>query len=344
MNLKQSLLIAFILSAISITAWEIYWRNQGKSPNLDDNKDLWAVERKKVETADENDVIIIGSSRALFDIQLNEWEQQTGKRPIQLATAGASPLPVFHDLVHNTHFTGTIVVGVTPPLFFSTTFPMADPWKRAQSRVTYYQERTYAQQLNHILSIPLQQSFAFISTSEENWDDNIDLKTLLGQVSIGDRGIVSRPPFFDFGNIALDRNMKMTARTANDTAFANSIIKVWGYFGKNSPPPDKDATTAFFVSDAKTFLERGGKIVLLRSPSTGGFRMGENMMMPRAEFWDPLVSQVQVPSYHFEDYEEFKTLTCPEESHLSEQGAQYFTTEFVKLLLKEGHLSNAKSI
>ncbi len=125
MYLKQSLIIAITLSVLSLVAWELYWRSQGKIPDLDDDKNLWAVQRAKVEDASENDVLLLGSSRVLFDIQLNEWEKETGVRPIQLACAGSSPLPVFHDIVQNTNFKGTVLVGVTPGLFFSTTYPEA---------------------------------------------------------------------------------------------------------------------------------------------------------------------------------------------------------------------------
>ena len=82
-------------------SWETYWRSQGNYPNLDDNKDLWAVQRAKVDKALKDDVVFIGSSRVLFDIQLNKWEQETGKRPIQLALGSASPLPVLHDIAEN---------------------------------------------------------------------------------------------------------------------------------------------------------------------------------------------------------------------------------------------------
>jgi hypothetical protein len=343
MKLKLSLIIAFTFSAISLGAWEFYWRSEGKTPNLDDNKDLWAIQRNKVNKAANTDVILTGSSRVLFDIQLNEWEKETGIRPIQLATAGATPLPIFSDIVNNTEFSGTILVGVTPPLFFSTTFPMADPWERAQSRINYFYKRTYAQRINNLISIPLQQNLALISTSEEKWNDNIDLKTLINNVKIGNRAPQGMPPFYRFDDMAFDRNVEMTERTVKDTAFANTIKRVWGFFGKTSPPPDKTSTMAFFIKDAKKFMGRGGKLILLRCPSTGGFRMGENMGMPRTEFWDKLSSSLDVPSYHFEDYDQFKNLECPEWSHLSAKDARFFTTELVKIMKTDGALSNTKT-
>jgi len=340
MKLKKSLIIALVLVITGIGAWEIYWRSQGFYPTLDDDKDLWAVQRAKVEKATDQDVLLTGSSRILFDIQLDAWERETGRRPIQLAYVGSSPLPVFHDIVENTDFKGTIVVGVTPGLFFSTTNPKANPWEWPQSRVDHYHNRTYAQRLNHKLSLPLQESFAFLS--EDQGIDGLKLKELLGKVQIGNRIPNNMPPFHEFGEIARDRNLKMKDIVVQDTAYANSIIRVWMFFGKDAPPPDKEATMAFFLKDLEKYKARGGNVILVRCPSSGGLREGEKMRLPRTEFWDDLVQKAQVKSYHFEDYEQLK-FECPEWSHLSAADAEIFTTELVKIILKDNALPTSKT-
>ncbi|WP_282123970.1 hypothetical protein [Algibacter mikhailovii] len=344
MKLKQSLIIALIFVIISITSWEFYWRAQGLHPTLNDEKALWAMTRAKVEEATKEDVIILGSSRAYFDIQVAQWKNETGKEPLQLASTGSSPLPTFHDIVNNTEFNGTIIVGVTPGLLFSTTYPKAFPWERPQSKVDFYFNRTYAQRLNFLLSVPLQQNLVLMSADEEEWNDDIDLKALLKRINWGKRDTLPpTPPFYNFGDVSLPRNMSMMPRAATDTAFANSIIKVWHFFGKGSPPPEKDATTAFFMNDVKKFKERGGNLILVRPPSSGGVRMGENMGLPRDRFWDSLVHVAQVKSYHFEDYAQLKNLTCPEESHLSLEDANFFTKELVEILKKDNVLPNHKT-
>lgn len=344
MKLKKTLIIALLLSITGLTAWEIYWRSQGYYPNLNDEKALWALHRSKVENATKDDVVILGASRSYFDIQLNEWEAVTGKTPIQLSSTGSSPLPTFHDIVNNTDFNGTVIVGVSPGLFFSTTYPEAFPWDRPQSKVNHYHDRTYAQRLNYQLSVPLQKNFVFMSADEEEWADDIDLKSLLRQVHFGNRsGKPIQPPFYNFGNLTSDRNMNMTQRTATDTTFANTIKKVWQFFGAGAPPPDKDATMIFFMKDAKKFKEKGGNLILVRCPSSGGVRIGENMGFPRADFWDDLVKQANVKAYHFEDYEKFKNLECPEWSHLSAEDARFFTTELAKIMIKDNVITNQKT-
>lgn len=343
MNLKKSVTIAVVIFIAAISSWELYWRAQGHTPNLEDDKPLWAVQRAKVEDATTNDVVLLGSSRVLFDFQLDAWEAKTGTRPIQLATAGATPLPAFRDLVENTDFKGTVIVGVTPGLFFSTTYPMAPPWNRIQTRVNYYYDRTYAQRINHRLSIPLQSSFAFLRADDEQWTDDLDLKTLVSNFKMGHRTNNQEPPFYRFAAISIERNVTMSNKTAQDTAFANTIKRVWGFFGSTAPPTDKASTMAFFMEDVQNFKARGGNLILVRCPSTGGVRAGENMGLPRAAFWDELVAATNVKSYHFEDYEQLKQLDCPEWSHLSVEGANIFTTEIAKIMINDQALTNPKT-
>ena len=339
MELKKTFIVAIVLSIIGLTSWEMYWRSQGFYPNLEDNKDLWALERSKLENASQEDVVFLGSSRVLFDIQKDEWKKVTGNRPIQLATAGASPLPIFRDIVENTEFTGTIIVGVTPGLFFSTTFPLAPPWDSPQKRVDYYYDRTYAQRANYFLSSPLQKNLVLMSANELEWTDDLDLKALLKKIKIGDRMGEGMPPIYNFFNVTDDRNISMTLKTSSDTAFANSITRVWEFYGKEAPPPDKESTMAFFVEDAKKFMIKGGNLILLRCPSSGGAKESENHGFPRIEYWDQLLIQTKAKGYHYEDYESINKFVCPEWSHLSVRNARIFTTEIARIMKNDGALT-----
>ena len=347
MNLKQSIIIAAALCFISVMAWELYWRSQGYFPDMDDDKYLWADVRAKVDTATEDDVVLMGSSRVLFNIQVHRWEALTGIRPIQLANAGSTPLPTFHDIVENTDFKGTVIVGVTPPLFFSTTFDKAPPWARAASRSEFYQKRTYAQRLNFTLSIPLQKSMAFICNDEEAWYDDINLKALLKTIELPNRtGKPAEPPFRRFQDIDINRNVRMKERMVTDTNFANSIKAVWQSMLTSEPkppPPDKEGTTAFFLKDLEKFKARGGKVILLRSPSDGFFGELEGMITPRAEFWNDLVNKANVPAYHYQDYEGLNAFETIEWSHLSATDADKFTENLVNILLKDNIITNLKS-
>lgn len=341
MHLKHSLIIAITLGLLSVIAWELYWRSQGLEPNIDDNKNLWANQRAKLENHTDESIVFIGSSRILYDINLDIWEKETGQDAIMLATQGASPIPVLQDIVDNTDFNGTLIVGITPPLFFSTTYPEAQFIKRSQSLVDYYYKRTYAQRLNHILSVPLQENLAFIRDGDESWDSDVDLKTLLKQVHIGDRSGPVYPPFYNFEEITLDRHMKMPEIMVTDTAYANSVKKVWAaILSGDNPPPDKESTTNAFVELGKKFEARGGKLILVRCPSSGLFKEVESKGFPREQFWDVLVEKSGVKAYNYMDYEQFNDLFLPEWSHLAAKDAEFFTSELIKIMRADGILTN----
>ncbi|WP_339917591.1 hypothetical protein [Yeosuana marina] len=344
MQLKQTLIIAFALSIISISAWELYWRSQGLQPNIDDNKNLWANQRTKLENFNNKTVVFIGSSRILYDIQLDIWEKETSTNSIELATQGASPTPVFRDIVENTTFNGTLIVGITPPLFFATTNPKAEFIRRSQSLVDYYKKRTYAQIINHKLSVPLQQNLAFIRDGDESWDSDVDLKTLLKQIHIGTREGPAYPPFNNFEDISLDRHMKMPERMVTDTAYANTVKKVWtAILSGDFPPPDKESTINAFVDLAKKFKKRGGNLILVRCPSSGLFKEVESKAFSKDLFWDELVTKTKAKAYNYQDYSQFKDLFCPEWSHLAAKDAQFFTKELIKIMKADGALTNLKT-
>jgi hypothetical protein len=344
MDLKKTLIITVMLSAISLGGWELFWRSQGKVPTIQDDKDLWAVQRARVKDLTENDFIFVGSSRVLFDLQLDKWEELTGRRPLQLAHVGASPLPSFRDLVRNSDFAGTIVVGVTPPLFFSTTFPKAPPISGMQVKVDYFHNRTLAQRFNHWLSLPLQRNFAMVHSYEDLLAGNFDLRSLLQEIRIGNRtGAPQMPPFYEFGETAEDRNVRMIDRMVKEPEFAQTVTKVWMFCMRDAgplPPPDKEGTIAFFAEDVEIFQKRGGKVVLLRCPSSNDFRAIEAQMTPRSGFWDELVKRTGVKGYHFEDYKQLQGHQIPEWSHLSAESADVFTAELVGIMKKDGLITN----
>jgi hypothetical protein len=344
MSLHKSFIFAAILGLVSISGWELYWRSQERIPNIDDNNNLWAIQREKLEKPNEKQVVFIGSSRILFDIQLDLWKEKTGAETVMIAAQGATPLPVLKDIVDNTDFKGTIIVGVTPGLFFSTTFEQAPPWSRAQDRIDYFNDRTFAQRLNHQLSVPLQKNLAFITAADEFWDSDVDLGTLLWNQIRDERAGPKPAPFNQFEDVSLDRNVQMYERATNDTAYANSIKLAWqDMLSGDMPPPDKKSTTDLFVHYAQMFQEKGGKIILVRCPSSGWFKEIEAIGLPRTEFWDSLVQRTKLPAYHYDDYEQFRNLNLPEWSHLSKEDADFFTAELIKIFKKEGVLTNSKS-
>ena len=58
--------------------------------------------------------MIFGSSRILYDTDLDVWKEMTGRRPIQLALVGTSPRPFLKRFAGDSDFGGLVIVDVTP--------------------------------------------------------------------------------------------------------------------------------------------------------------------------------------------------------------------------------------
>lgn len=340
MNLKTSLTVAVLLGLVLLASWELYWQSQGYPSELDDNKALWAVNRAKVDQLSSEDVIIMGSSRAHFDLQLNEWEELSGRRPIMLASDGTTPSPVFKDIVENTDFDGTVVIGIAPGLFFNPP-GKGFMWNRAQVRIDHYYDQTYAQRANHYLSLPLERSFSFLNGSEEQWSDDIDLRSLVNSFQFGERLENPDVPFNNFGFVDKDRNVTMFEKTKTDTAFANTVITAWRVFGSGAPPSVLEPIAEFYNEWIPKFKSRGGKVIFLRLPSSGSFRERELKNIPREKFWDAFLAETNSPGYHFEDYSKLNQFDCPEESHLYTPDAQVLTKELVQILIQDKLITKA---
>lgn len=327
-----------------MAAWEWHWRSEGYPPSPDDNRYLWAENRAKVNKLGHDDFVIIGSSRAVFDIQPDQWEQVTGKRPVQLAITGASPTPVFQDIVDHSDFNGTIIMGITPPLFFMAAKPGMDPWDHPADWVGCYHKRTLAQRFNHWVGKPLQHLLACLENDEDSFYNDLDLKTLINRIPLKGR-IPNAPPFPWFGYLNDYREMTMLDKVTQDTAYAGMIRRTWQFFLTSGPPPDstmlaqsKAAVLDMTEKYLKRFEDRGGKVIFVRFPSGGWFRNLEKMGFPHEQYWDVLLNKTGMPGYHFEDYDFLNKYTPPEWSHLATPDARQFTIDLATQMEKDGVL------
>src|SRR4051812_30472857 len=105
-----------VLSTVAVVSWEIHARRIGYQPTLNDTADLWSEVRASVKP---DSIVLLGTSRMLFDMDLDELERGLGQRPKQLALVGSSPFPVLADLAKDESFHGTVLLDVVPAMFLA---------------------------------------------------------------------------------------------------------------------------------------------------------------------------------------------------------------------------------
>src|SRR5438045_8496537 len=124
-------------------------------------------------------VVIIGDSRAWYDLDLDELEKGLGKRPVQLAMGGACAYPVLADFAKDESFHGTLICSVVPRLFFAP--PGTPPMERSEKAVRRSRTQTPAQLASQYLAMPLEEHVAFLK------QEDLTLEELLQRLPIPDR-------------------------------------------------------------------------------------------------------------------------------------------------------------
>ncbi len=318
-------LLVLMLVVGATAAWEWRMRELGLiAGDLDDSKANWAVERRRIDSGDHQGVAILGSSRILFDTDLEVWEEMTGRRPVQLALAGMSGLPFLEDFADNTKFDGLVVIDLTESFF------------RKSGRVNpefagvldYWKEQSPAERFGHKLGQFLSRHLAFL-------DDQYTLAKFIEQVEIPDReGIIG--PYLNAWKLSEtydDRQTFLWREIEVNDRLRSHAIRVW--FARKLPPPD-DEEVAGVVARARAATEkirmRGGEVVFVRAPSRDAYYERELRNMPRERTWDRLLRETGAFGIHFDDYPEMQGLELPEQSHLTRESATRFTRAYVGVL------------
>src|SRR5438067_5761681 len=221
--------VATVVVIAATTMWEWYARSLGYAPTLNDNDDLWTKSRRKVQP---ESIVIIGDSRAWFDVDLDEFQKGLGKRPVQLAMAGSTVLPTLADLADDKNFHGTIICSFVPMLFFAP--PGAPPMERAEKGVKRFHNQTPAQRVSEYLAMPLEEHVAFLKP------DDLSLEALLNQLPIPNRPGALVPPRFPpyFQTEDRERRARMWEKCAQPgTELAKKIQQIWiTLFTPPAPP------------------------------------------------------------------------------------------------------------
>lgn len=327
------LLGALGLFLLLMGAWEWHWRAFGATPGYRASNGSWAEQRRRIDQGEGSKTVLIGSSRVLFDVQLPEWEAVTGERPIQLALEGTTPVPVLEDLASDPDFTGRLLVGVAPDLFFSGFAYRGDV-------IAHYHKQGPSQRSGHWLSKKLLEPyFAF-------YDPDFALATVLMRQDWPQRaGLRKNTQVRKLREQEEDRNTYLWRKVEVDPAYRALTRSIWAEHFDGPPPPPmatpEKARKVFgdqIERAAKAIAilrQRGVPVVFVRPPSDGPYYAFERKALPREETWDVLLQQTGTHGIHFEDYPQMQGYDLPEWSHLSHADARRFTLALTPLVERE---------
>lgn len=338
--IKAGLLCLFLIITFTI-AWELYWRSQGFPVSYNDDEALWSQERAKVYQPIDDATVFIGSSRIKFALDIPTWESMTGEKVVQLSMVGTNPRPLLHDLADDEKFKGKLIVDITEFSFFS---PNPAREKSARDGIAFYKDYTPAQMFSSFLNYGLESKIVILEK------ERFGLNALLKDLEIPNReGVRERPVFpKEFGLTHKNRQDYMMNKFLNDSSLIKRQTAAWTKMGAlNRAPGVSGDTLVKIFNDVKNSVDkirkRGGQVIFVRTPSSGGYIETENIVYPRDKYWQPLLNYTNSDGIHFKDYAVTANMICPEWSHLSSKDAIVYTKELVRVLQEKGwEFNNSK--
>jgi hypothetical protein len=337
----MSCVIALALALIATAIWETRVRSMGYEPSVNETSDLWSHERSRLDRPGV-DTVVIGSSRAQFDFDLATYADYFDTElPVQLSMPGTNPMQLLESVVAASDFSGTVILGVTPVLWF---VPEGLPVEQARQAVGRYENWSPSQQIGLALGLPLQQRLAYLNP------EDLKLGALLPRISMANRpgAEANQPPLLPpyFARMDVRRQARMWEACDFGSPLALEIQRRWLKLFSPPPLPPNMTPEQFgkmfgeFVEGnlqrlggaVQGLRERGCRVVFVRMPSSGQLREIERQMSPRAGFYDRMVEVAGAPGIHFEDYPQLAEFDCPEWSHLTAADAVLFSQRLMPLL------------
>ncbi len=313
----------------AMTAWELRIRALGvMAGDIDDSPVAWAIERKRLETGKHDGVVIVGSSRILFDTDLGVWQELTGRLPVQLALPGTSPRPYLRSVADDTDFSGLVICDVTPEMFFS---PFVGALPQFVGMEKSWRDRSPSEHFGYQVGVRLERVFAFM-------ESEYSLFRLIERIKVANDRAGQGGPYYDVWKLSVSyphRQYFLWRRVEQPGFLQDHARASWGPFGNERPPLTEEMIAASIADVAASIVKirsRGGEVVFVRPPSAGLFFERETRNAPRAKTWDRLLRETGSFGIHFEDYAEMQDLEVPEWSHLSRDSAARFTRAYVGVL------------
>jgi hypothetical protein len=324
------LLGTVVLFAVLLSGWEAYWRAYGAKPGISNSYGLWAIQRRRIDAGEGNATVLVGDSRLFFDLQLPVWERLDGRRPIQLSLEGTSALVMLEDLAADPRFTGRVLIGIAPQVFFQG-------FKYRAGAVAYTHKQSPSQRIGQWLSMHLiEPYFAF---------DDFDyaLETVLERQPWPARpGKHWDTEVRKLAEHETDRNTHLWSKVVTDPQYREMARNIWRqrFQPSEDPPPDKLSKTiseqiARTVKAVAKLRARGVQALFVRMPSDGEYLAYESRLLPRAKTWDVLLAATAAPGIHFQDYPQLQGYYLPEWSHMTQADAERFTAALYGIIARD---------
>ena len=331
-SLRSGALIGLIVMIAMMAGWEAYWRSEDSIPSYRNSDGLWAIQRRRINGGEGDKTVITGSSRMFFNTQLDVWEREAGERPIQLALEGTSPVSLMESLADDADFTGTLIVGVAPGLFFSG-------FEYRGTAFKHYPDESPTHWMGQRISMLVEPYLAFYHSDHS-------LFTVIKRQALPEReGVDFERDVRRLATYTKDRHARMWEKVENDPDYAEIAKQIWaqGFVPIEERSEEelkgglenRNKQIERAIAATISLQDRGIEVIFVRNPAEGHYAISEPMYNPRADTWDVLIEKTGALGIHWMDHEELQGFWLPEWSHMSGSEADRFTGALYKVIERE---------
>jgi ribosomal protein L24E len=313
-------------------------RKSGWKPSVVDSGQLWAQQRKRATDLRDRAIILVGTSRIQLGMDLGIVKQVSKLEPVQLAIDGSPFMPVLQDLASDPDVTGTVVISVKSNIRFdeqSRSFSWVKSYQDSNktTKVPYqvfndvmkmFFENNMVTRLEGAKPFTVISSLAFKGSSFGNY-----LITHQNRSREADYNKVKMPHFYlnrvqrHYGNNLVQGKVSIA-----------EFLSIYDAAISNIKPVDNREfidDIDYFMSLIQKIEERGGKVVIVRFPTSKVLWMIDKKRYPRNMFWDELEKRHH-RAIHFSDYPSLSKFNLPDGSHLDYRDKKEFTESLMRII------------
>ena len=315
----SALIAGAVAATLFVAATEFAVRRAGLDAlTVHDTPERWLQQRERAARLGDNGILLLGASRIQAGIDLPTLRQATGADAVQLAISANPVLPVFEHLSRDDDVTGLVVVSLTAENLYEFTRD-----SQAEHYTRLYDQRRHG---TSVAYAPLEgwlqgQVDSLLVSKATGFHPFMLMDGLRGPAQRYVRTLPDRSQKIDYRMV--DREQAYEARLAKYVS-ADQIV--------HQAHPDFDDRVAVLNSAVRRIQDRGGRVVLVRFPSSKGIWAADEIRHPKAEYWDRLAELTDATAIHFMDHPSLRAHDLPDGVHMDQQHTVVFTAALARLL------------
>ena len=305
--------LAIVMTLTIVGGWELLLRDAELGPEYQDNRALWAHQRHRLNTLDENAIAILGASRAQRGIDVETLSRELGRPVVQLSVEGSSAMVVLRYLAANPRFRGTVLYSVAPPITFNQRQPRVDTGRQAEW-VDFYRGQQRSERMEQALRLWLQGRLAFLS-GDARLDRVIPALIADGEFPERDQKttLANRVVLMDYAKMEVEADELGMVQHLQRHTEAYDREESWL------------ASLEFFYTLVEQLRSKGSRVVFLRLPSGEQVNAFESSMYPRHVFWASMEGTLNAGFLHSDDYPSMQGFVSIDGSHIDSERIVEFT-------------------